>query len=86
MIAEDSGWTYRKKGIAEIEKESTRCHSVENSVWKGLWVCCKTDCTVNELVLDIQLVDYQMFPYVCMAVVLYIFHSIAAPSVELNVH
>ena len=41
---------------------------------------------MNELVLDIQLVDYQMFPYVCMAVVLYIFHSIAAPSVELNVH
>ena len=71
--------------IVEIERESTRCHSVENSVWKVLWICCKTDCAMNGLVLDIQLVDYQMFVYICMAVVLYICHSIAAPSVELNV-
>jgi hypothetical protein len=68
----------------EIEREGTRSHSVENLLWKGLWICCKTDCAINELVLAIQLVDYEMFLYICMAVVLYIFHSMAVPSVELN--
>jgi len=69
----------------EIERESTRSHCVENSLWKGLWICCKTDCAINELVLGIQLVDCKMFLYICMAVMLYVFYSIAAPTVELNV-
>jgi hypothetical protein len=33
-----SSWmTARKEGILETEIESTRSHSVENSLWKRLW-------------------------------------------------
>ena len=34
--------------ILEIEKESSRSHSVENSGWKRLWTCRKTDYWMNE--------------------------------------
>jgi len=27
----------------ETERGSTRLHSVENSLWKRLWTCCKMD-------------------------------------------
>ena len=64
--------------------------ALDHTLWricfgKGYGSVVKTDCAMNELVLAIQLVDYQMFLYICMAIVLYIFHSIAAPSVEVNV-
>ena len=29
--------------MLEIETENTRSHSVENSLWKRLWICRKTD-------------------------------------------
>jgi len=32
-----------KKRILKIERESTRCHSVEKSLWKGLWTCRKDE-------------------------------------------
>jgi hypothetical protein len=32
-----------KKMILVIERGSTRSHCVENSLWKGLWSCNKTD-------------------------------------------
>jgi hypothetical protein len=38
----------KKKTILEIERESTRSRSVENSLWKKLWPCRKTDCIMNE--------------------------------------
>ena len=37
------------------------------------------------IVLALQLVECQMFLYVCLAVVLHISKSIAAPSFELNI-
>jgi hypothetical protein len=32
-----------KERIPEIESGSTRSYCVENSLWKGLWTCRKTD-------------------------------------------
>jgi hypothetical protein len=34
--------------LPETERGSTRSHSVENSLWKKLWTCRKTDYTMNE--------------------------------------
>jgi hypothetical protein len=34
--------------ILEIERGSTRSHPVENSLWKRLRTCRKTDCRMNE--------------------------------------
>jgi hypothetical protein len=34
--------------ILEIERGSTRSHSMENSLWKRLWTCHKTDYRMNE--------------------------------------
>jgi hypothetical protein len=31
-----------------LEGGSTRSHPVENSLWKRLWTCRKTDCGMNE--------------------------------------
>jgi len=33
-----------KKRLLEIERGSVRPHSVQNSLWKGIWTCRKTDC------------------------------------------
>jgi len=33
--------------MLEIEKGSTRSPSVENSFWKKLWNCLKTDYEIN---------------------------------------
>jgi len=33
----------REKRMLEIEKGNTGWHSVENSLWKRLWACRKTD-------------------------------------------
>jgi hypothetical protein len=41
------GPSYKKK-ILEIERGSTRSHTVENSLWKRLRTCRKTDCRMNE--------------------------------------
>jgi hypothetical protein len=34
--------------MLEIERRSTRSHNVENSLWKRLWACPKTDNGINE--------------------------------------
>jgi len=38
----------KEKRILETEKGSTRSHPVENSLWKSLWTCRKTDYGMNE--------------------------------------
>jgi hypothetical protein len=38
----------RKDRLLETERRSTRFQSVENSLWKRLWTCSKTDYGVNE--------------------------------------
>jgi hypothetical protein len=44
-----SYWTtLGKNKILEIERGSTRSHSVENSLWKRLRTCRKTDYRMNE--------------------------------------
>jgi hypothetical protein len=40
----------KEKGILEIERGSSRLHSMENSLWKRLRTCRKTDCRVNEFI------------------------------------
>jgi hypothetical protein len=40
--------TDRKVRILEIERESTGSHSVENSLWKRLWISLKTDYGMND--------------------------------------
>jgi hypothetical protein len=40
---------FRKERIPEIERGSTRSHSVENSLWKRLRTCRKADCGLNDL-------------------------------------
>jgi len=40
MHGENLKLTYR---ILETENGTTRSHSMENSLWKGLWPCRKTD-------------------------------------------
>jgi hypothetical protein len=42
-----------KSEILEIERGSTRSHSMENSLWKRLWTCRKTDCRMNEYINDL---------------------------------
>jgi hypothetical protein len=37
-----------KEKILEIERGSTRSHSMENSLWKRLQTCRKTDYGMNE--------------------------------------
>ena len=39
--------TWRNEKILEIERGSTRSRSVENSLWKSLWTCRKTDYVVD---------------------------------------
>jgi len=34
--------------LLEVERGSTRSQSVENSLWKRLWACPKTDYRRNE--------------------------------------
>ena len=41
---EATGWGQRNERILEIERVSTRSQSLENSLWKRLWTCRKTDC------------------------------------------
>jgi hypothetical protein len=38
-----------KEMILEIERGTTRSQSVENSLWKRLWTCRKTDYGMNEI-------------------------------------
>ena len=38
----------KEKKILEIERGSTRSHPVENSLWKMLRTCRKTDYRMNE--------------------------------------
>jgi hypothetical protein len=39
--------------IMEIERGSSRSHSLENSIWKKLWTCRKTNYRMN-VGLEIQ--------------------------------
>jgi hypothetical protein len=41
----------KEKKILEIERGSARLHPVENSLWKRLRTCRKTDYRMNELIL-----------------------------------
>jgi len=34
--------------VLKFERRSTRSHSVQNSLWKRLWTCLKTDCGMND--------------------------------------
>jgi hypothetical protein len=43
-----SGWPQWNQRILVIERGSTRSHPVENSLWKRLRTCRKTDCRMNE--------------------------------------
>jgi hypothetical protein len=38
-----------KENILEIERGSNRSHCVENSLWKRLRTCRKTDCRMNSM-------------------------------------
>jgi hypothetical protein len=38
----------KENKILEIERGNTRSHPVENSLWKRLRTCRKTDCRMNE--------------------------------------
>ena len=35
------------KRVLEFKRGSTKSHSVENSLWKRLWTCSKTDCEMT---------------------------------------
>ena len=37
-----------KKRLLEPDRNSTRSHCVENSLWKTLWTCRRTDYAMNE--------------------------------------
>jgi len=37
-----------KENYMEIERESTRSQSVENSLWKRLWTCHKADNSMDD--------------------------------------
>jgi len=41
---------YGKEKVLKTERGSTRSTSVENSLWKWLWSCWKTDFGMNEWV------------------------------------
>jgi hypothetical protein len=43
------GIASRKEKTLESVGGNTRSHSVENSVWRSLWTCRKTDCVMGEL-------------------------------------
>jgi len=36
-----------KEKMLEFEREHTRLHCLENSLWKRLWTCCKTGYAVK---------------------------------------
>jgi hypothetical protein len=38
----------RKGGETHSERESSRSHNVEGSLWKTLWICRETDYSMNE--------------------------------------
>ena len=39
----DRNVVMRRMTVLSIERESTRSHSVENSLWKRPWACRKTE-------------------------------------------
>ena len=42
-----AGWPLGRENILELERWRTRLHAAENSFWKGLWNCRKTDYVIN---------------------------------------
>ena len=42
--------------LLEIERESTRSHSVENSLWKRLWTCLKADNVIIIIIIIINII------------------------------
>jgi len=46
--------------IVDIERGSTKWHSVENSLWKRLWTCSKADCGMDELFASKSLEELEL--------------------------
>jgi hypothetical protein len=40
--------TLKKNNILEYERVSTRLQCLDNSLWKRLWTCCKTDYVMSQ--------------------------------------
>jgi hypothetical protein len=68
--------TLRKQTLLEFERLSTRSHGLENSFWKRLWTCSKTDC-LAVMVVVIFLINIQMCKFSNN-----IFHSISPKTVS----
>jgi len=43
-----AGWPYWKDSVLEVERGSSRSHSVKNSLWKRLWTSHTTGYVTNE--------------------------------------
>jgi hypothetical protein len=56
----------RKWRILEIERRSTRPQSVENSLWKRLWTCRKTDYVIMRQRLCEGRIIYGRSPIKCL--------------------
>ena len=52
----------RKQAVWEFERVSTRSHGLENSFWKRLWTCRKTDCLAVKVVV-IFLINIQTYKF-----------------------
>jgi hypothetical protein len=47
----------RVQADTQTERGSTRSHLLENSLWKKLWTCRKTDCRMNTTNTNIHLTE-----------------------------
>ena len=56
--------------ILEIERGSTRLHTVENSLWKRLWTCHNTEYVI---VCVCMYVCMYVYIYICVCVYIYIY-------------
>jgi hypothetical protein len=51
----------KKEGILEIENGSTKSHSLENSLRKGLYICRKMDYGINATTYGVQTLDRETY-------------------------
>jgi hypothetical protein len=61
-----TGCPHVNGNILEIERKSTRSHSVKNCLWKKLWTCRKTDYRMNifsstHLITDFVIIENNRF-------------------------
>ena len=56
--------------MLEVERGSTRSHSVENSLWKKLCTCRRTDYGMTEVIADTCKRKEMLFIYVELKVVM----------------